>query len=105
MLGTILKGLLSALIGNVPTGPATGVTRMVEWGALAAVLVPLGLKLAAWWRDGGAEEIAFTISLSWSEAAVIGFMFWLIVRVAQQATWRENPRIGYPPEPFRKADY
>lgn len=101
MLGTIIRGILGALVGNVATGPATGVTRVVEWGALAAVVVPLGLKLVEWWRGGGSEEIAFRIVLTWSEAAFFAFAFWLIVRIAQQATWRENPRIGFPPEQRR----
>lgn len=90
-MSSILKMLLGGLFGNMGTGAATKVTRVIEFGALVAALAPLAL----WFRNGGNNEEFVRFSLSYGEALVIALVAWWALRVAHRA----DP----PAPPFNRA--
>lgn len=81
MIGALLKTLLGGLFGNVAAGAAGGVTKVVELGAIAAVITPLAL----WFHNGGKDETLVAFSLTYGQAALIGLAAWWLVRVLHRA--------------------
>lgn len=77
-----LRMIVAALFGNVAGGAAGGVAKVVEWGALLAALYPAW----QWLQAGGANQVMFTLEVTYGLALAVAGAAWWSAKVIHRAT-------------------
>lgn len=80
---SLLAKLVSSLVGGLSGAIGSRMGSTVANGAALAAFLAAATPLILWYRAGGNNEIAVTISLTYGEAFFFAVVAFVIIKVSQ----------------------